>query len=153
MAVIRLEIEEGPGIALPSMRRPGCYTYEDGRDKTLPERGAQAGEVEEMSKKIHRPGIVDLNGRQLPTRAKGSAPGAQIRMRKLHELQPGDAIGIPRADVPRFVEAIEEKAGGRIESLHCRHTENGVYVRYVLQVKGFACLDCMVKALNDVYPR
>lgn len=108
-----------------------------------------------MSKngKIHRPGLVDGAGRQLPARAKGSARGAQIRMRKLHELEPGDSIGIPRVDVPKFVGAIEEKAGGRIESLHCRHTENGVYVRYILQKKGFACLDCMVKALNDVYPR
>lgn len=110
--------------------------------------------MDELAKRrLKKAGLVNRHGQDLPTKALGQAKGGKWTVQQWKDMVKGDVVGIPRKLVPKFREPIEAKAGEELPNLRCSHTENGVYIRYVILSNGIACLDCMVRAVNDVYPR
>lgn len=104
-------------------------------------------------KRLKKAGLVNRHGQDLPTKALGQAKGGKWTNQEWKDMVKGDVIGIPTNLVHKFREPIERKTGEEMPNLRCSHTTNGVYVRYVILSNGIACLDCMVRAVNDLYPR
>lgn len=104
-------------------------------------------------KKLTKLSLVDPDGKDAPLIHRGEAHGAKWKKQELHKMAMGDVIGIPIRAVPKFREPFEEKAGGKLKSMRCHHTENGIHTRFLMLPQGAACLDCMVTSVNEIYPR
>lgn len=69
------------------------------------------------------------------------------------DFEVGTVMCLSHGEFISFRIQLEERAGARIDRLHCEHCNIHQHVRLAFMGFGIVCLDCLLKDLNKRYPK